>query len=122
MEEKFLNDILATDKRIRYVGIVNNKLENLMAKTRPGLKLILEKDEAEEKLVMLAAPIILGTLENFAGKLGNLLCASARFKKLSLIFFKVDEVNVVVSTDPVPPYPIMKKIEKQIGGYYKKTK
>lgn len=122
MEEKFLDEILATDKRIRYVGIVNDKLENLMAKTRPGLELMLEKDEAEEKLVMLAGPIILGTLEKFAGKLGNLVCAGARFKKLSLIFFKVGDVNVVVSTEPGAPYALMEKLEEQVICNYRKTK
>lgn len=122
MEEKFLDEILATDEKIRYVGIVNDKLENLMAKTRPGLELLLEKGEAEEKLVMLAGPIILGTLEKFADKLGNLVCAGARFKKLSLIFFKVGNVNVVVSIDPVPPYALMEKLEKQVVDHYRKSK
>ncbi|MCX8150972.1 MAG: hypothetical protein N3D85_05690 [Candidatus Bathyarchaeota archaeon] len=114
MDERLLDEILATDKRIRYVGIVNDKLENLMVKARAGLELILDKCEAEEKLVMLAGPIILGTLEKFSDKLGNLVCAGARFKRLSLIFLKVDGMNIVISTDPVPPYSIMKKLENKL--------
>lgn len=113
MNEKFLADVLATDKRIRYVGIVTDDLKNLMSKTKDAGKMLIDKAEAEEKLVMLVGPVILGALGQVSNKCGNLICAGARFDNLTLMFFKMGDVNVVVSTDPIPPYAIMEKLENK---------
>ncbi|MGD8506310.1 MAG: hypothetical protein PVF15_06555 [Candidatus Bathyarchaeota archaeon] len=113
MDEEVLNDILATDGKIRYVGILNEDLNEVMSRTRKDVNALIGREEADDRLVKLAAPVILGALSQMANKCGKLICSGARFDGITLMFFKMGEKFVVVSTDPGPPYPIMKKLEEK---------
>ena len=111
VDTKVLDDVLATDDRIRYVGILSGDLNEIMSKARKDVNLPVEKEQADDKLVKLAAPVILGALSQITGKCGKLICAGARFDQITLMFFKMGDKSVVVGTDPGSPYPIMKKLE-----------
>jgi hypothetical protein len=113
MSSKVLDEILATDKRIRYVGILSSDLRTVASKTRGNAKLIFTKGYVDDVLVKLAAPTILGALSRFADKCGKLVCSGVRFEKLTLIFFKIGDMHIAVSTEPGPPYIIMQKLEQK---------
>jgi len=75
--------------------------------------LLFTKGYIDDVLVKLAAPVILGALSRFTDKCGKLVCSGVRFEKLTLLFFKIGEMHVVVSTEPGPPYIIMQKLEEK---------
>jgi len=112
MSDFILEEILATDSRIRYVGILSRDLTTVESQARQGVNLLLGKEGADE-LVRQAAPIILGVLSRFTNELGKLICSHVRFGKISLIFFKIGDKHIVISTEPEPPYDIMRKIEEK---------
>jgi hypothetical protein len=114
MDARILDEILATDKRIRYAGILSSDLKTVASKKRDDLNLMDEEEYADDALVNLAAPVILGTLSRFAGRCGKLICSGVRFAKVTLLFFRMDETCVVVSTEPGPPYIIMQKLEENL--------
>ena len=107
MDTKVLDRILATDDKIRYACILSNDFKSLESKAREDVKLLVD-----EKLIKIVAPLILHALSQAADKCGELVCSGARFDKVTLMFFRMSDMTVVVSTDPVPPYMIMKKLEE----------
>jgi hypothetical protein len=115
MSVQILDEILATDSRIRYVGILDKDLKTVSSKAREGLRR--EDEDFDRQIAGLASPIILGTLSKFTDKAGKLICCGVRYDKGTFLFFKeVDESLVVVSPEPGPPYVIMLELEEKIGS------
>lgn len=112
MEVQILDEILATDGRIRYAGILDRDLKTVSSKARENLTW--EKENLDHQMVALASPIILGTLSRFTDKAGKLICCGVRYDKGTLLLFKMGESFVVVSAEPGPPYIIMQKLEENI--------
>jgi len=112
MEVQILDEILATDSRIRYAGILDKDLKTVSSKARENLTG--EKENLDHQMVALASPIILGTLSRFTDKAGKLICCGVRYDKGTFLFFKMGERFVVVSAEPGPPYIIMQKLEEKI--------
>jgi hypothetical protein len=113
MDARILDGVLATDSRIRYVGVLGGDLKTIASKTREDVKFEAGKGYVDDLLVNLAAPVVLGTLGRFTDKCGKLICAGVRFDKVTLMFFKLGELHVVVLTEPGPPYIIMQKLEEK---------
>ena len=112
--DKVLDEILATDDKIRYAAIFSLHFNSVMSKSRDQISLLtVEKVDSDDKLVKLAAPKILGALSQLTDNCGNLICAGSRFDLITLMFFKMGDMIVVVSTEPGPPYPIMMKLEQK---------
>ncbi len=111
--DKVLDEILATDDKIRYAAILNQNFNSIMSKAKDIWLLTIEQVNAEDKLVKEAAPKILDALSQLTDNCGKLICCGARFDLITLMFFKMGDVIVVVSTEPVPPYSIMKKLEQK---------
>lgn len=114
MDMKIIEQIFAADKHVRFVGILASDLKTVLSKARQDLETTEGKKCSDDSLVHLAAPIVLGTLSNFADKCGKLICAGVRYNEVTLIFFKIDDMHVVVSADPGPPYIIMQNIEEKL--------
>ena len=111
---RVLDDILTADDNIRYVFVLSSDLKEVASKARLDLKFRLGKKDIEENYVKFVAPVVLGTLSRFSDRCGNLVCAGARFNKVTMLFFKIGDSFVVVSAEPVPPYPIMQKLEERL--------
>ena len=112
MEVQILDEILATDSRIRYAGILDKDLKTVSSKARENLTW--EKENLDHQMVAIASPIILGTLSKFTDKAGKLICCGVRYDKGTFLLFKMGESFVVVSAEPGPPYIIMQKLEENI--------
>ncbi len=91
MDTKILDSVLAADKRVRYVGALDRDLKTVASKAREYVKRAEGKEHADDLLVNLAAPVVLGTLSRFADKCGKLICAGVRYDEVTLIFFKMGE-------------------------------
>jgi hypothetical protein len=66
MEAQIPDEILGTDSRIRYAGILDKDLKTVSSKARKNLTW--EKENLDHQMVALASPIILGTLSRFTAK------------------------------------------------------
>lgn len=115
VETRILDEILATDARIRYVGVLGADLKTVRSKARSDVQFAEPRESVDDLLVNLAAPVVLGTLARFTGKCGKLVCAGVRFENVTLMFFKLGEMHVVVLTEPGPPYIIMQKLEDKFS-------
>lgn len=113
LEDKVLDGFLAFDGRIRWVGLLGGDLKTVKWKMRAGVESLTEKEE-DDKVVGAIAPIVLGSLGQFTGKLGNLIAAGVIFDKVSLLFFKRGDKHLVVSAQPEACYEIMQKLKDKI--------
>jgi hypothetical protein len=98
MEVQILDEILATDSRIRYAGVLDKDLKTVSSKARENLTW--EKENLDHQMVVLVSPIILGILSRFTDKAGKLICCSVRYDKGTFLLCKMGESFVVVSTEP----------------------
>ncbi len=114
--DKVLDEILATDDKIRYAAILNQHFNSIMSKAKDVWLLTVEQVSAEDKLVREAAPKILDALSQLTDNCGKLICCGVRFDLITIMLFKMGDVIAVVSTEPVPPYSIMKKLEQKFLG------
>jgi hypothetical protein len=112
MEAQILDEVLATDSRIRCAGILDKDLKTVSLKAREGL--MREKENLDRQMVALASPLILGALSRFTDKAGKLICCGVTYDKGTFLFFKIGESFVVVGTEPGPPYVIMQELEEKI--------
>ena len=115
-----LSEILATDRRIRYAGILSTNLQEVQSKAREDARsydLLKGKEETFERLVKIDVPIILRSLSQLCDNYGKLVCPGIRFDNLTLMFFKREESYVMVATDPGPAYQLIQKLEEkfQVG-------
>jgi hypothetical protein len=84
-------------------GVLGGDLKTIASKTREDVKFESGKEYVDDLLVNLAAPVVLGTLSRFADKCGKLICAGVRSDRVTLMFFKLGELHVVVLAEPGPP-------------------
>lgn len=101
MKVQILDEILATDSRIRYAGILDKDLKTVSSKARENLTR--EKENFDNQMITLASPIILRALSRFTDKAGKLICCGIRYDKGTFLLFKIGESFAVVSTEPGPP-------------------
>ncbi len=76
----FCSDVLATDKSVRWAGIVNKNGIIISQRTREGLKLILTEEENEEYAATAIARQ--KTRSKFESKIGRMYYALGRYEKL----------------------------------------
>jgi hypothetical protein len=112
MEAQILDEILATDSRIRYVRILDKDLKTVSSKARE--RLMQEKENSDRQMVALASPLILGTLSRFTDKAGKLIRCGSDMIKERFCPPKIGESFVAVSTELGPPYVIMQELEEKI--------
>jgi hypothetical protein len=111
--EKFADEALRTDPRIRYVGIVDNQFHILLSRMREGIQSI-ASDEEERNFVQIMPPIIVDALEKFD-------YVTARYEKVLLVFFRMEGLIVILSFNPDVSTPFMSSLSesmKRLGSLY----
>lgn len=76
----FCSDVLATDRSVRWAGVVNKNGVIISQRTREGLKLILTEEENEEYAATAIARQ--KTRGRFESKIGKMYYALGRYEKL----------------------------------------
>ena len=94
--EKICNEILESDKKIRYVGAYD--YGELYDKMRPGLKSHLSREETE--LSLSQAIYRWSTRKKTAGKIGNPIFALAKYEKIFRITIPISGAGLIlISTE-----------------------
>ena len=96
---KFAEEALRKDGRIRYVAIVDNEFHILVSKMREGVQSI-TTEEQDRNFVQLMPPIIVDAVEKLQPLLGKLDSVTVRYEKVLLVFFRLANLVVVLSFDP----------------------
>ena len=115
--EKFSDEVLDLDKKIRYVGIYD--YGELYEKIRPGLKSYLTKEETETSLSQ--AVYRWSTRKKTASKIGKPLFAMAKYEKIYRITVPIEGAGLVlVSTEiDVDVNSLLEKLSEVCSKYSK---
>ena len=104
--EKFVEAVFKSDARIRFVGIVDNGLHVLVSKTREGVQ-NLTSDAADHSYLQIAPNILIETAEKLSPSLGLVESVTIRYEKLFMVFFRLENLTIVLSFEPTIVRPFM---------------
>jgi hypothetical protein len=97
--KELVNELFGLDKRIRWVGIVDQRGDILENAQRPGTKSYV--DSKTEERTLKEFPTIMGLFwRELVGSSGELNSVVVAYSRVYLLAFYVDELLVVVSFDP----------------------
>jgi hypothetical protein len=97
--KELVDELIALDKRIRWVGIVDQRGDILENAQRPGTKSYV--DSKTEERTLKEFPTIMGLFwRELVGSSGELKSVVVAYSRVYLLAFYVDELLVVVSFDP----------------------
>ena len=104
--EKFAEAVFKSDARIRFVGIVDNRLHVLVSRTREGLQ-SLTSDASDHNYLQIAPNILIETAEKLSPSLGLVESVTIRYEKLFMVFFRLENLTIVLSFEPTIIRPFM---------------
>lgn len=104
--DKFVEEVVKKDGRIRYVGIVDRQFHVLASKMREGVQ-SLTSDQSDRNFVQLMPSIILDSVEKLSPLLGVVESVTIRYTKVFLAFFTKGSYVIVLSFDPDIQRPFM---------------
>jgi hypothetical protein len=90
-EEKICGEIVELDGSIRFAGIANNMGKLVSAKFKPGVQLLLTKEEIEDNIIK--AVLRMKTREDYEQKLGKTIYTFALYDKVKRASIALDQEN-----------------------------
>lgn len=112
--------MFSSESSIRYIAIVDREFRVLASKQREGVPSY-TTDETERNFMSIMPPIIMEAIEKMQIYLGELDGVTAHFKKVLLVFYRVDDLIVVISfqTEQVTPfYDRVTEMFKKVSGQF----
>lgn len=118
--EKFAQEVFKRDKKVRYVGLVNNEFHILLSRMREGVA-SMTTDEEDHNFIQLMPPILVDAAEKMQHVLGGVESVTIRYEKILLVFFRIDTVVAVLSYNPDVTTPFISAVSamiQEIGPKY----
>ncbi len=109
--ERFTEEAFKKDSRIRYVGIIDNQFRIIVSKMRESVQSV-TSEEQERNFIQLMPPIIVDAVEKLQPLLGKLDNVTVRYEKMLLVFFRVQNLTVVLSFNPNVSTPFMSSLSE----------
>ena len=109
--ERFTEEAFKKDSRIRYVGIIDNQFHIIVSKMRESVQSV-TTEEQERNFIQLMPPIIVDAVEKLQPLLGKLDNVTVRYEKMLLVFFRVQNLTVVLSFNPNVSTPFMSSLSE----------
>jgi hypothetical protein len=110
---KFADELLKSDARIRYVGIVDYRLHVAVSKMRQGVQ-SLTGDEADHNYLQTAPNILIDVAEKLIPALGLVESVTIRYEKLFMVFFRLESFTIVLTFEPTIVRPFMSALSESI--------
>lgn len=105
--------ILALDKRIRYVAILNHQFELLQSKMREGTA-SLTPAQTDREFMTIAAPVMVGAAEKLKPFCGNIKHVTVRYDRVLVVFYRTLVHLVVLSLEPSVDEKLLDKIGSSV--------
>jgi len=113
--EKFADEVLKSDARIQFVGIMNDELQVLVSKAREGVQ--------RYDYLQVGPNILVDAAEKLSPALGCVESVTIRYEKLFMVFFRLEKHTIVLTFDPTIARPFMSALSKSmrtLGSRYLK--
>lgn len=96
--ERFVEEAFNRDRRIRYVGVVDEKLQVLASIMRPGVKSHTTND-IDRRLISVYSPLIVEIVEKFQAHLGRLQVVAIRYEKVVILLYHSGNLTIVLGME-----------------------
>lgn len=107
--EAFANAMLETDSSIRYVAVVTDDYRILASKQREGVAQ-LTSDEVRRNFISIIPQIITESVDKLAPFLGRVNGITAHYEKALLVFYRFEDLIIIMSFEPGVATPFYKRI------------
>jgi hypothetical protein len=107
--EAFVREMFEADSTIRYVGIVSTEYKILASKQREGVASLVP-EEARRNFVSIVPQIIIEAVEKMSPFLGQVVGVTAHYRKALMVFYRIENLIVVISFLPDQVTPFYDKI------------
>lgn len=105
----FAREMLKTDPTIRYVAVVTNDYHILASSQREGVPM-LSSEETQNNFVSIVPQIILESVDKLAAFLGKVEGVTAHYEKVLLVFYRYENMIVIISFQPAVATPFYNQI------------
>jgi len=105
--QKFAEEVLRNEPRVRYVGVLDNRLQVLVSEMREGVRSLTQSDEADRHWLQLVPNILIECAEKLSPQLGLVESVTIRYEKLFLVFFRLENLTIALSFEPTIVRPFM---------------
>ena len=96
--ERFVQEAFNKDRRIRYVGIVDEKLQVLASIMRPGVTSH-TTDDIDRRLISVYTPLIVETVEKMQTHLGRMQAVALRYEKVVILLYHSGKLIVALGLE-----------------------
>lgn len=111
--DKFAEEVLKSDPRIRYVGIVDNGLHVLVSKMREGIQ-SLTSDDDDRNYMQIAPNILIDLAEKLSPTVGQVESVTIRYEKLFMVFFSLENLTIVLTFEPTIVRPFLSALSESM--------
>jgi len=108
--ERFVQEAFNKDRRIRYVGIVDEKLQVLASIMRPGVTSH-TTDDIDRRLISVYTPLIVETVEKMQTHLGKMQAVALRYEKVVILLYHSGKLIIVLGMEHDESGPSATEIE-----------
>ena len=108
------DDVLKIDDRIRFVAHLDNSMNLVEMKQRPGVR-SLTTEETDLDFFGFIQPIIMKISSDLEKDFGNLKTVRINYDRCSILFLRIPNAIVGISVEPGPTMPIAKRIGQKYG-------
>lgn len=118
--ERFAEEVFRTEPRVRFVGVLDNSLRVLVSRMREGVQ-SLTSDEDDRRWLVLVPNILIDCAEKLSPALGLVESVTIRYQNLFLVFFRLENLTIVLSFEPTIIRPFMTALSetmRKIGTLY----
>ena len=108
--ERFVEEAFNKDHRIRYVGVVDEKLQVLASIMRPGV-ISHTTDDIDRRLISVYTPLIVEIVEKFQTHLGRMQAVAVRYEKVIILLYHSGKLTIVLGMEHDGRGPFATEIE-----------
>jgi len=108
--ERFVEEAFNKDRRIRYVGIVDDKLHVLASIMRPGV-ISHTNNDIDRRLISVYTPLIVETVEKMQTHLGRMQSVTIRYEKVLVLLYHSGKLTIVLGIEHDESKPFATEIE-----------
>ena len=120
--DRFVEEVFKSDSRIRYVGVVDNRLDVHVSRMREGVQ-TLTSDDSDRHYMQVAPNILIDVAEKLSPRLGQIESVTIRYEKLFMVYFRLENHTIVLSFEPTIVRPFMSALSesmRKLGSLYLK--
>ena len=120
--EKFAEEVFRNEPKVRYVGVLDNRLNVLLSRMRAGVQ-SLTSDEDDRHWLVLVPNILIDCAEKLSPALGLVESVTIRYQNLFLVFFRLENLTIVLSFEATMIRPFMSALSASmlnLGSRYLK--